>query len=273
MTDRVPAPAWLAEHARRFTSSGATAATPRLAATVILARDAADGFEVYAQRRAATMAFAPNMYAFPGGVVDPRDADVDLAWVGPDPTEWAAVLGLTEADARAVVCAAVREVFEECGVLLAGPVEASADSAGVVGDVSSADWEAARVALVDRTLPLAVLLATHGLAVRSDLLVPWTRWLTPDFEPRRYDTYFFVARLPGDQRTRDVGGEADHSLWLRPADAARLPMLPPTAHTLLQLAGYEGIEAVLAAGAGRDLSAPVTPRIHEDGEGAWLLLS
>src|SRR4029450_12584577 len=108
---------------------------------------APDGFEVYAIRRAATMAFAADMYAFPGGAVDPRDFPVELQWAAPPPGEWAARLGLSEATARAVLCAAVREVFEESGVLLAGP-----DDRTVVGDVSGPEWEAARVALLGREI-------------------------------------------------------------------------------------------------------------------------
>jgi len=273
VNDRVPAPMWLADDARRFAESGAPAAGPRLAATVILARPAAaepdaPGFEVYAQRRAATMAFAPNMYVFPGGTVDPRDSEGAVSWTGPSADRWGAAMGLSESDARAVVCAAVREVFEECGVLLAGP-----DEATVVGDVSGDDWEAARVALLARELALVDLLAARGLALRTDLLAPWARWLTPEFEPRRYDTYFFLARLPVDQRTRDVGGEADHALWLAPADAARLPMLPPTAHTLARLAECSDVDTAMAASVGLDLSRPIAPRIQVDDDGAWLLLS
>ena len=253
---RVPAPTWLADDARRFTESGAVAAVPRLAATVILTRPIAErGFEVYAQRRAATMAFAPSMYVFPGGTVDPRDAEGDLSWTGPAPNRWGAVMGLPATEARAVICAAVREVFEECGVLLAGP-----DEHTVVGDVSGDDWEAARVALLARELALV------------DLLAPWARWLTPEFEPRRYDTYFFLARLPVHQRTRDVGGEADHALWLPPADATSLPMLPPTAHTLMRLSEFADVDAAMRASSEIDLGRPVEPRIHVDETGTWLLL-
>jgi len=265
---RVPAPTWLADDARRFTESGAVAAVPRLAATVILTRPIAErGFEVYAQRRAATMAFAPSMYVFPGGTVDPRDAEGDLSWTGPAPNRWGAVMGLPATEARAVICAAVREVFEECGVLLAGP-----DEHTVVGDVSGDDWEAARVALLARELALVDLLGAQGLALRSDLLAPWARWLTPEFEPRRYDTYFFLARLPVHQRTRDVGGEADHALWLPPADATSLPMLPPTAHTLMRLSEFADVDAAMRASSEIDLGRPVEPRIHVDETGTWLLL-
>jgi 8-oxo-dGTP pyrophosphatase MutT (NUDIX family) len=254
------------EYARQFAESGTRPAVARRASTVVLLRPAhGDGFEVYAIRRAATMAFAAGMYAFPGGAVDPRDFDVELGWAGPAPEIWASRLGLSEATARAVLCAAVREVFEESGVLLAGH---GPDT--VVGDVSGDEWEAARVALIERTVGFAEFLADRGLMPRTDLLAPWARWVTPEFEPRRYDTYFFVALLPGGQRTRDVGGEAAHTRWAPPADLAGdsagggAPMLPPTRVTLHQIARYPSVDAVMAAAATRDAAAPIEPWIDLD---------
>jgi hypothetical protein len=81
-----------------------------------------------------------------------------------------------------------------------------------------------------------------GWCCRSDLLTPWDRWLTPEFEPRRYDTYFFLARLPDRQVTRDVGGEAEHTIWGRPVDLTDLPMLPPTLATLRGLSPYPSVD-------------------------------
>src|SRR2546421_12710427 len=234
----------LVEDARRFAESGGAAVTPRLAATVLLLRAP---FEVYLIRRALTMAFAADMYAFPGGSVDPRDVDVD--WVAP-----AHRLGLPDAQARAVACAAVREVFEETGVLLAGRTPDD-----LLPDVSGADWEEARRAVEAREVGFADLLRDRGLVLRADLLVPWARWITPEFEPRRYDTYFFVTRLPAGQRTRHVGSEASHAVWQPPDRVADLRMMPPTRVTLAQLAACGSIEAALAAD--RDVATPVTPRV------------
>jgi len=275
-SDRVtfPLPARLVEHARAFAAAGHEPPPARLASTVVLLRPVgggADGhaFEVYAIRRAATMAFAAGMYAFPGGAVDPRDFTVELALAGPPPHMWAARLGLDEGTARAVLCAAVREVFEESGVLLAGP-----DPDTVVGDVSGDDWEAARVALIDRAIGFAEFLAERGLMPRTDLLAPWARWVTPDFEPRRYDTYFFLALLPGGQRTRDVGGEAAHTRWAPPAVLAGdgTPMLPPTLVTLRQIANHPTIEAVLAAAAAREPGHPVQPKAELQPDGSAVLV-
>jgi 8-oxo-dGTP pyrophosphatase MutT (NUDIX family) len=257
------------EYARQFAESGTRPAEARRASTVVLLRPANHGFEVYAIRRAATMAFAAGMYAFPGGAVDPRDFAVELGWAGPAPDVWASRLGLSEATARAVLCAAVREVFEESGVLLAGH---GPDT--VVGDVSGDEWEAARVALIERTVGFAEFLAGRGLMPRTDLLAPWARWVTPEFEPRRYDTYFFVALLPGGQRTRDVGGEAAHTRWAPPADLAGddAPMLPPTRVTLHQIAQHPSIEAVMAAAANRDAAVPIEPWIDLDEAGGARLI-
>ncbi|MEV4710592.1 NUDIX hydrolase [Micromonospora sp. NPDC049374] len=256
-----PAPPALVEHARRFRASGAVPAVPRVAATVLLLRPADDGFEVYLIRRVAAMTFG-GMYAFPGGGVDPSDSTTHLDWAGPTPTDWGVRLGLAPAAAQAVVCAAAREVFEEAGVLLAGP-----DATRVVGDVSDDAWEAARADLEQRRTGFADLLAGRGLTLRSDLLLPWSRWVTPEFEPRRFDTYFFVALLPEGQRTRDVSGEADHTLWIRPVEAGRraaagaLTMLPPTLVTLGELAACPDLAAVAAAAADRDAVTPITPRL------------
>ncbi|WP_089157478.1 NUDIX hydrolase [Micromonospora sp. NBS 11-29] len=273
--DGFAAPPALVEHARRFHAEGGVAAVPRVAATVLLLRPAGgDGFEVYLIRRLAAMTFG-GMYAFPGGGVDRSDSEAHLGWAGPGPTGWGERLRLDAAAAQAVVCAAAREVFEEAGVLLAGP-----DGGTVVGDVSGDDWEAARQDLVGRRTGFADLLAGRGLTLRSDLLLPWSRWITPEFEPRRFDTYFFVALLPEGQRTRDVSGEADHTLWLRPADAlaraeaGELTMLPPTMVTLAEVAAGGDLSGVARAAARRDPGTPIMPRIADlDGPTPRFLLS
>ncbi|MEU5530474.1 NUDIX hydrolase [Micromonospora chersina] len=271
--DGFAAPPALVEHARRFRAEGGVPAVPRVAATVLLLRPAGADFEVYLIRRVAAMAFG-GMYAFPGGGVDRSDSQAHLDWAGPTPAAWGERLGLDPAAAQAVVCAAAREVFEEAGVLLAGP-----DGGTVVGDVSGDDWESARQDLVARRTGFADLLAGQGLTLRSDLLLPWSRWITPEFEPRRFDTYFFVALLPEGQRTRDVSGEADHTLWLRPADAlsraeaGELTMLPPTMVTLAQVAAAGDLAGVAQAAANRDAATPVTPSLDlpEDGEPRFIL--
>jgi 8-oxo-dGTP pyrophosphatase MutT (NUDIX family) len=263
-------PAGLVDSARAFLREGREPVPPRDAATVMLLRDTVAGVEVYLLRRRATMAFAAGMYVFPGGGVDERDDDTSVAWAGPDPSTWAVRLRCEEGLARALVCAAVRETFEESGVLLAGPEPAS-----VVADTSGDDWEADRLALLDRSLSLTQLLARRGLVLRADLLGAWARWITPVFESRRYDTRFFVAVLPPGQRPRDVSTEAASVAWLRPADAVaavdrgEMAMLPPTYQSCVELAALGGTAEVLAAAAERDVR-PVEPRLVVEGESMYL---
>jgi len=172
--------------------------------------------------------------------------------------------------ARALICAAVRETFEESGVLLAGPAPDT-----VVADTTGEDWEADRRSLVDHSLSLAGLLQRRGLVLRSDLLRPWARWVTPDLESRRFDTRFFAAELPAGQRARDVGGEADEVAWLAPAAAiaaarrGEVSLLPPTAVTLAELARHETAAAVLADR--RDMT-PRRPQISLADGAAWLTI-
>ena len=235
------------------------AVEPKQAATVVLLRAGAGGLEAYMLRRKATMAFAAGAYVFPGGSVDPRDAEGEIGWAGPSPAEWGRVFGVSADLGRELVCAAVRETFEESGVLLAGP---EADT--VVADTRDESWEEDRKALISHTLSLAEMLDRRGLVLRSDLLGAWALWITPEVEPKRYDTKFFVAALPSGQRTRDVGGEADQVAWLRPEDAiasarnGEIYLMPPTAATLAEFEGLADPDAVLAAAPTR-IGAPRVP--------------
>lgn len=248
---RVQLPPQLVEDARAYADGSREPAEPRNAATVVLLRPgrvAEDGPEIYLLRRQTSMAFAGGMCVFPGGGVDPRDFDHAVAWAGPEPSTWAAFLGTDEATARALVCAAVRETFEESGVLLAG---GSADT--VVADTTGDDWESDRAALEARELAFTEFLDRRGLVLRTDLLGVWAAWLTPVFEPRRYRTWFFVAALPSGQRTRDVSTESVDVTWLPALEAVRqvetqtMLMLPPTYLTCLEVAQYADPGSVLAA--------------------------
>ncbi|MGA8208746.1 MAG: NUDIX hydrolase, partial [Nocardioidaceae bacterium] len=236
----------------------------RHASTVVLLRDGdglPGGIEVYLLRRHVGMAFAAGMCVFPGGGVDPRDFDAEVGWVGPSALDWARLLGTGEALARALVCAAVRETFEESGVLLAGP---TADT--VVADTTGAGWEADRRTLERREVSFTDVLARRGLRLRTDLLRLWGSWRTPDFEPRRFDARFFVAELPAGQCTRDVSTESDHVVWLpvraalRAVAASEMLMLSPTYCTCAELYDFTAPSQVLRAAADRDLE-PVEPRV------------
>ena len=147
---RVSLPPQLVEHAREFAEGRRTPAEPRDAATVILMRPSDGSYEgpsVYLLRRQTSMAFAGGMCVFPGGGVDRRDFDSAVAWSGPSAEEWGEQLLTSPEMARALVCAAVRETFEESGVLLAGP-----SGGDVVADTTGEVWEADRAALEAREL-------------------------------------------------------------------------------------------------------------------------
>lgn len=231
---------------------------PRSAATVMILRERWPGVDVFMLRRVATMAFAPRMMVFPGGGVDPRDADPGLPWAGPSPKEWGRTLVADEPTARALVVAAAREVFEECGVLLAG-----ADADTVVGDVGGPQWRAERAALLSHEASLAQVLIRRGLVLRTDLLRARARWITPEFEPKRYDTRFFAALLPAGQIADGQTSEADHADWADPARLLRdyasgaVMMLPPTVVCVEQLAAALSAGDFMAADAAMEAITPV----------------
>lgn len=266
--------AGLIDTLRKLNAGEVQPVEPRHAATVVMLRDGASGPEVYLLRRSASMAFAAGAFVFPGGSVDLRDEDLgDEAWVGRPPSEWADDLSCDEGLARALVCAAVRETFEESGVLLAGPHGSS-----VVEDTSGDDWEADRLALIDRSLSLAELMRRRDLVVRADLLRAWTHWLTPEVESRRFDTRFFVAALPAGQRTRDVGGEADRVAWMRPDEAlagnerGEMMLMPPTLASLRDLTAYGSVADVLDAAGSRNVTRILPKLIFDENDALKFLL-
>ncbi|ANY06894.1 NUDIX hydrolase [Pseudonocardia sp. HH130630-07] len=237
---------------------------PRPAATVVLVRDApGTGLEVFLQRRVTGMAFAGGMTVFPGGGVAADDVPDPSRWRGPAPERFGAALGVPADAAAALVTAAVRETFEECGVLLAA---APGTEPGPITD--SGRW---RDDLTGRRATLPGLLAEHDLELRADLLQPWARWITPPRNPRRYDTAFLLARLPDGQHADDATTEAVEARWWTPADAlagyrdGAVALMPPTLHTLQGLARYDGVGAVVAAAGERDIE-PITPEVRREGK-------
>ncbi|WP_439662700.1 NUDIX hydrolase [Lentzea sp. HUAS TT2] len=237
-------------------------AQARDAVTVVLLRDGAEGLEAFLLRRVKGMAFAGGMTVFPGGGVDQRDADTSVAWAGPPPQWWAEIFDVDAATARAFVCAAVREMFEESGVLLAGP-----DATSVVADTT--DFAQARQQLVDREISLAQFLAANNLVLRADLLRPWANWVTPYEEPRRYDTRFFVAALPSGQKADGETTEASDAAWQTPeaaiqdAQEGRRMLMPPTWRTLDEVGALGSVEKVMAEERSVE---KIIPKLIRDGD-------
>ncbi|OBI54923.1 NUDIX domain-containing protein [Mycobacterium sp. E787] len=237
---------------------------PRPAATVMLVRDDPEGIAVFLMRRHAKMEFAAGTMVFPGGGVDDRDRNADIAWAGPPPGWWAQRFGIEPDLAEALVCAAARETFEESGVLFAGP---AGDPDGIVGDASV--YGDARRALAEGTLSFADFLRRENLELRSDLLRPWANWVTPEAErTRRYDTYFFVGALPEGQRADGHNTESDRAGWTTPQAAiddfaaGRCFLLPPTWTQLDSLAGRT-VADVLAV---ERQIVPVQPHLEIQGD-------
>jgi 8-oxo-dGTP pyrophosphatase MutT (NUDIX family) len=273
---RLPAARAMADRAREIAAGSVQPVAPRDAATVILVRPGPgdDGIEVFLLQRTRALDFAPGACVFPGGSVDEGDADPAIAaaaWVGPSPADFARLLAIPAERASALVGAAVRETFEESGVLLAEPAPGEVRPGSEVLDGDQR-------ALLDGSLRLGELLRRRRLVLRADLLTPWTRWITPEVSPRRFDTWFFAAALPpGQLASLAVAGtgESDSGTWWRPsaalaaAKAREITVLPPTAVTLAELTAYPDVASILAA------RRPITPLmstvIAEDGQ-AWLAL-
>ncbi|MCK5751671.1 MAG: NUDIX hydrolase [Mycobacterium sp.] len=202
----------------------------RPAATVMLIRDGRSPLEIFLMRRHSAMEFVAGVMVFPGGGVDDRDRTADVAWHGPDRQWWAERFGVDPDLASALVCAAARETFEECGVLFAG----AADDPDLLVDDASV-YREQRAALENKSLSFAEFLRSENLMLRADLLRPWANWVTPKEErTRRYDTYFFVGALPEGQRADGDNTETDKADWVTPRAAlddfaeGHSFLLPPT---------------------------------------------
>lgn len=224
---------------------------PRLAVTVALVRDGADGLEVLLLRRNPNLAFAAGRYVYPGGSVEASDAD-PAPWFGSPP------------DDPAVIVAAVRETFEECGVLLA--VDADGRPAAV-----DPTWDDDRIALERGETSLAEVLHRRGLRLDAGLLRPLAHWVTPIVERRRFDTRFLLAALPAGQEAWEIVGEADLHEWLRPADAllGERPMMPPTRAVLTTLRAEASVADALAR---PRVVERIQPGVRWDGDRLELLL-
>ncbi|PYI66203.1 NUDIX hydrolase [Arthrobacter livingstonensis] len=201
---REAAEAWVEFGAR-------TPSKPRSASSVVLLKDSPTGLRTFMTYRPGGSPL--GLVAFPGGTVEPADDDV-TDWVGPSPTQWAKSLGTANVDAaKRHVVAAIRETFEETGILLAGP-----DATSLVEGVSGPEWMKAREALAAQDVPFASLLERRGLALRTDLLKPLSHWLSPDFAHRRFDTRYFAAARPVSQEPQLLSSKGVWGRWVCAAD-------------------------------------------------------
>jgi len=239
-------------------SSPSPVAPARPAATVVLLRDLAGepGFEVFLVRRHDKVAFMGGAYVFPGGRLDPADATPpDLSWCDGMDVAAARFGGMPPADAVAYHVAALRELFEEAGVLLArmpsGEIVRALDAA------AEARLASARAALHTSTASLPAVVGEEGLRLALDLLIPLSHWVTPEIEIKRFDTRFFVARVPPGQVPVHDERETTDSAWMRPEAAlarcreGEILLPPPTWTTLKELLRFDRVDDVLAWAAGR----------------------
>jgi 8-oxo-dGTP pyrophosphatase MutT (NUDIX family) len=234
-------------------------------ATILLVRDGARGMEVFMVQRHHQIDFATGAMVFPGGKVDEADADPALA---------TRVHGAPGDAERAIQVAAIRETFEEAGVLLARPRGARE----IVPGPRLAEIEARhRKPLQAGERSLRELVEAEDLSLATDLLVPFAHWITPVFMPKRFDTHFFVVAAPLDQLALHDGGESVDSVWIRPADAraeqaaGRRTIIFPTLMQLQKLGRSDRVADALQAAR----SAPIVtvlPRVEERPGGRTLVI-
>lgn len=251
-------------------------AAPREAASVILVRDASDGVEVLLLQRHPNSRFSPGAFAFPGGRVEAADAapGVESRCRGLGRAEAARQLPDVEPPERAIGfwVAALREAFEEAGILLAyGPDECPVDASTLE------QARAHRARCREDSARFGPLLTALGLALATDQVAYWAHWITPEERPIRYDTRFFVGTAGRDQTPQPDGLEMVGARWTGPEEAlarhrARDLVLPlPTQRILATLSEHRDVDAVLAAARGREIR-PVRPRIVRDAGGERILL-
>lgn len=237
----------------------------RPAATVLLLRDGADGLEVFMVRRHHLMGFAGDAMVFPGGRID----DADGAVVA-DSAICPVLPGVT-ADAMAFRVGAVRETFEESGILLAR------DRHALIDGPRAAALEPERARIVGETSEFAAMLVRESLTLAADLLVPFAHWITPPIYTKRYDTMFFLAAAPSGQAATHDGTESVASLWVTPRQAlaagdngqARVEFA--TRRNLEKLGRSPSVGAALAAATASPI-VTVLPTIEEGPAGRTAIL-
>ncbi len=236
----------------------------RLAATVVLARQRRGAIEVFMMQRPGRGDF-PNLHVFPGGKVE--QADYLPEWCnGLDDATANRALGVAGGGLRYWV-AAIRECFEECGVLFA----TGAGRTAMRSPDAERRFSTYRGMLTDGRLNLASLCAREGLRLACGEILYFSHWLTPEAAPRRFDTRFFVAVMPSSQHTLAHATETQNSCWITPAEALRLceagdwQMISPTITTLQMIERYADCEALLDAVRDGAHLPELTPELRWEG--------
>ncbi len=239
---------------------------PRDSATVILARDGGPGLEIYMLERHIRSDFVGGAMVFPGGKVDDADCAPEVADLvdGTTPAEAAQLVEAPDGRGLGFHVAAIRETFEEAGVLLA-----RAAGGRLVDESLAAQW---RPPLVEGRETLVDLARRERLRLAADLLHYFSRWITPEGLHRRYDARFFVAEMPAAQTAAHDAVETTSGLWVRPqealdrARAGELTIIFPTRKTLEELAAFPGVEALVDSTRGKHIEG-ILPKVVTDPEG------
>jgi len=237
----------------------------RDAATVLLLRDGDDGLEVFMLRRNLNSEFVGGAYVFPGGAVDPADrhANLDLLCEGRSDVDASQRLGI-ERGGLAFWVAAIRESFEEAGVLLAYDLDGMVD---LDAEHSLALWARHRQQVDSGQLTMVELCRLEGLRLACDGIHYFGHWITPEGAPRRYDTRFFLAAAPPNQTPLHDDHEVIANAWLRPSDAiarcqsGELTMMPPTISSLRAIERFETSAQALAAATEITSVPTILPRV------------
>lgn len=249
----------------------------RDAATVMLVRDGTDGVEVFMLRRNLNSDFVGGAYVFPGGGVDQGDgeADVEALCVGRSDADASALLGI-ESGGLAFWVAAIRESFEEAGLLLA----VDTDDAIVRFDDPTINerFVEHRRRVDDGDVALVEIARAEGLRLATDRIHYFSRWVTPLGAPRRYDTRFFVAHPPEWQEPVHDDHEVIANLWIRPTDAlerharGEFELIFPTVRSLEALGRFETAEQIVRHASAISHIEPIVPTIVDSDHGLRILL-
>ncbi len=248
----------------------------RPASTVLVLRDAPGGPEVFMVRRHQGNEFMAGAYVFPGGRVDAGDRDVaGDDWCDGAGTTAARLPGVPEPDAAAFFVAAARELFEEAGVLVARDPDGAFARLG--DPAAHARYTAFRTDVHKGTRRFPDLIRGERLRLALDAFVPFAHWVTPPLDIRRFDTRFFLAPMPPDQRPVHDDTETTESMWIRPADAiarserGEIVLPPPTWTSLRELEPFDSAGAALDWAAGRPVHRREPHVTDVDGERVVLL--